>query len=250
MEISDATLGGRNKRGDWRPPDLIKVPAPFVWPPRPMAILKWFVGYLWPWQTVYVSIALVTWFFLTPELATMATFEAGWIGLVLARNVGLALLVFGGWHLYLYVFKAQGDDFKYTDRPPATNNKNFLFANQVRDNMFWTLASAVPIWTAFEVVTLWAYANGVVPMLAWGGNPVWFVVLLLLVPIIHDVHFYWIHRLIHWKPLYESVHKLHHRNVNIGPWSGLSMHPVEHLLYFSGLLVFWVVAAHRCMRSH
>jgi|TARA_B110000238_G_C15882533_1_gene334121 sterol desaturase/sphingolipid hydroxylase (fatty acid hydroxylase superfamily) len=40
------------------------------------------------------------------------------------------------------------------------------------------------------------------------------------------------------------VHALHHRNVNIGPWSGLSMHPVEHLLYLSSLLIHYVIPSH------
>ena len=52
------------------------------------------------------------------------------------------------------------------------------------------------------------------------------------------------HRLIHWPPLYRAVHKLHHNNVNPGPWSGLAMHPVEHLLYFSAVLVHWIVPSH------
>ncbi len=28
-------------------------------------------------------------------------------------------------------------------------------------------------------------------------------------------------------------HSLHHKSYNPGPWSGLSMHPVEHLLYYT-----------------
>ena len=44
--------------------------------------------------------------------------------------------------------------------------------------------------------------------------------------------------------VYKRFHALHHRNVNIGPWSGLSMHPVEHLLYFSTVLIHCLVASH------
>ncbi len=245
--MADTTLGTRDKRGDWRPPYLIQLPAPLAWPPQPVAVLKWLFGlpgYLWPWNSLYLAIALVTWFFLTPDLADMRNFELGWIAFILGRNLAMTILFVGAWHGYFYILKGQGTDFKYTSRPLATNNKAFLFGNQVHDNMFWNLASAVPIWTAYEVVTLWAYANGLLPFVNWETNPVWFATLLLLIPIIRELHFYWIHRLIHWRPLYVSVHKLHHRNVNIGPWSGLSMHPVEHLLYFSGVLVHWVIASH------
>ena len=40
------------------------------------------------------------------------------------------------------------------------------------------------------------------------------------------------------------VQYLHHLNKNPGPWSGLSMHPVEHLLYFSVVLIHFVVPSH------
>ena len=100
------------------------------------------------------------------------------------------------------------------------------------------------IWTAYEAVTWWLYANELLPYLSWASNPVWFIALIVLIPMIREVHFYLIHRLLHWKPLYRAAHYLHHRNVNIGPWSGLSMHPIEHLLYFSGVIVHWVIASH------
>ena len=63
----------------------------------------------------------------------------------------------------------------------------------------------------------------------WGA---WFV----LIPIWSSMHFYWIHRLIHFPLLYRLIHSLHHRNVVIGPWTGISMHPVEHLLYFGEIV--------------
>ena len=82
------------------------------------------------------------------------------------------------------------------------------------------------------------------PLVSWEAHPVYFTVLMLLIPLIREVHFYLVHRLLHWPPLYRTVHKLHHNNVNPGPWSGLAMHPGEHLLYFSGVLIHWIVPSH------
>ena len=110
--------------------------------------------------------------------------------------------------------------------------------------MFWTFASAVPVWTAFEVVTLWMMANHYIPTITFESNPVWFVVLMLIIPLFREIHFYLVHRLIHWPPLYRTVHSLHHKNANPGPWSGLAMHPVEHILYFSGVLIHWILPSH------
>jgi len=91
------------------------------------------------------------------------------------------------------------------------------------------------------VLSLWAMANGYIPNVSWQDYPIYCALVMLAIPIFREAHFYLIHRLIHWPPLYRTVHHLHHKNVNPGPWSGLSMHPVEHLLYFSGVLIHWIV---------
>jgi sterol desaturase/sphingolipid hydroxylase (fatty acid hydroxylase superfamily) len=128
--------------------------------------------------------------------------------------------------------KAQGNTFKYSAKWLDTDNPTFLFRNQTTDNMIWTLTSGIPIWTAYEVVTLWVFANDYIPWVSWAAHPVYFALLMLAIPLLREVHFYCVHRLLHVPVLYRTVHRLHHNNVNPGPWSGLAMHPVEHLLYF------------------
>ena len=241
----------RDGNGDWRPAERIKLPPIYAWPPRPAAITKWmfgFPGYLWPMNSLTLGITLATWFFLTPELAAMKTFEAWWIAWLLVRNVALTFMYFGGLHLYLYVLKGQGDHLKFSGKAFATNDKRFIFGDQVRDNMFRTLCFAVPIFTAYEALTYWLFANAFIGFVPIAEGSVafwaWFVALLLLAPVIHSVHFYFIHRLLHWRPLYRSVHRIHHYNVDVGPWSGLAMHPVELAVYFSTVCVQWLVALH------
>jgi sterol desaturase/sphingolipid hydroxylase (fatty acid hydroxylase superfamily) len=245
--VTDSEIGKRDRRGDWRPFKRLKPPPLMVWPPQPVGFLKWlfgYPGYLWPWSVLYLVVAVLTWTYLTPALTTMQGFAFGWVGLILARNLAMTLAVYGVWHLRLYYRKSQGTDFKYNSRWPSSDNAIFLFRSQTLENMFWTLVSGVPVWTAFEVVTLWAMANGLIPMLDIQAHPILASLFFVFILVYREVHFYLIHRLIHWPPLYRSVHSLHHKNVNPGPWSGLSMHPVEHALYFSGVLLHWVVASH------
>jgi hypothetical protein len=78
----------------------------------------------------------------------------------------------------------------------------------------------------------------------WQRHPVWFVVLMLAVPFWREFHFYWIHRAIHWKPMYKHVHSLHHKNVNPGPWSGMAMHPLETAIYLSSATIHWIIPSH------
>ena len=242
-----ADVDVRDRRGDWKPPSTIKSPPLFRLPFKPLAVLKWIFawpGYLLPWNLLYAVVAILTWAFLTPSLASMQTFEVWWIAAIFARNAVMLFLFVGAFHFALYVKQRQGTRYKYTNRWQAKDNPVFLFRNQVLDNMFWTFVSAVPVWTAFEVVTLWLMANGYIWTITWESNPVWFVVLMLLIPLFREVHFYLVHRLIHWAPLYRHVHSLHHKNANPGPWSGLAMHPVEHVLYFSGVLIHWILPSH------
>ena len=245
--MDDAAYGTRDSRGFWRPSKLIEYPPVFVWPANPAGVVKWlfgYPGYLWPWNSFYAVLAVLVWLFATPSLEQMRSFSAGWILFIFARNFALLFLFFGAFHLRLYIRKAQGTRFKYNAKWLDTASPRFLFGNQTIDNMIWSLGSALPIWTAYEVLTLWLFANGYVPFVGIAQHPIYFVVLLLLIPLFRELHFYAVHRLIHWPPLYHAVHKLHHHNVNPGPWSGLAMHPVEHLLYFSGIILHWIVPSH------
>lgn len=245
--MDDRRFGQEDSRGNWVPEKPISYGPFFEWPPNPRALLKFFFGfpgYFLPWNVLYAVAALLIWTYLTPPLDTLATFSPIWAGMILGRNIVLALLVYGAWHLWLYVWRRQGTQFKYNKQWPKEESGAFLFKNQTYDNMFHTLVSGVPIWTAYEVLLLWAYANQIAPMIEFSTHPVGFIALFFLVPFIHEVGFYFAHRLLHWTPLYEMAHKLHHRNVNPGPWSGLSMHPLEHVIYFSTIALFFLIPSH------
>ena len=245
--MDDSKVGTEDSRGYWVPNDRVSYGPVFEWPPRPKVLVKWFFGfpgYFLPWNVLYAVAAVGIWLYLTPPLDAFQTFSFGWAGLILLRNLVLTVAVYGAWHMWLYVWRKQGAVFKYNRKWPSEKSPVFLFNNQNYDNIFWTLVSGVPIWTAYELLLLWAYANGYAPMINPSEHPVGFVALFLLVPLVHEVGFYFAHRFLHWPPLYRVAHKLHHRNVNPGPWSGLSMHPIEHVIYFSTILLFFIIPSH------
>lgn len=245
--MAEAEFGSRDDRGHWRPFKNLAPPPLFVWPPKPVGFVKWlfgYPGYLFPWTLIYLAISLLTWRYLTPDLADMQTLRPGWIGFILARNFVLVVLVYSAWHVSLYFFRSQGTQFKYNARWPMQGNKTFLFSDQTKDNIAWTLGSAVPIWTGYEVVSLWMMANGFIPYLDIEQHPIYAAFMILVILLFRELHFYLTHRAIHWPPLYKRIHYLHHKNANPGPWSGLSMHPLEHLIYFSAALLHWVIPSH------
>ena len=250
-----STHGGRSERSDaayaatwgWRPPlPLEEVPV-FVWPPRPREALKYLVSLAFMGSLVipFTLTAALVWYYLQPPLETCAELRPDWILYLFARNLGLMLLVAGGLHLYFHTFKRQGPERKFDRRDLDRSNRKFFTSNQVWDNILYTCASGVTVWTAYEVLFFWAYANDWLPFyLDPAAHPVWFVLVLLAIPFWTSLHFYFVHRLLHWKPLYRIAHAVHHRNDNIGPWSGLSMHPIEHVIYLSSVLIHALFMTH------
>jgi sterol desaturase/sphingolipid hydroxylase (fatty acid hydroxylase superfamily) len=202
------------------------------------------VGLLWPYNLAIVILATATWMFFTPSLDRTVHFQLGWIAEIFVRDLILLTIVSGGLHLRLYTTRGQGKKFKYSERWLAKDDPKFLFRDQTWDNIFWNLTSGCFFWTAWEAVTLYLFANKLIPYLDWRLHPVYFLLMFLGFFLIRQVHFYFIHRLIHWKPLYRISHYVHHKNVNIGPWSGLSMNPIEHFIYFSCAILNWVIPSH------
>lgn len=236
--MDDLTYGTRNKRGDWSPNEPVRYAPLFTLPPKPKAFLAWLPHYFLPWNLLFALSAVAYWAWIVPPVATMRTLSWGWPLWLYAVNAVATLLFFGAFELHLYVLKRQERRFKYNGKfPSEQKSKAFWFESQNIDNILRTFLSGVTIWTVVEVLVLWAFANGWAPWLSLAEHPYYLVALALVVPIIHEFHFFCIHRLIHTPFLYKWVHSVHHNSVNPSPWSSLSMHPVEAFLYHA--VAFW-----------
>lgn len=220
-------------------PEPLEVPPLFQSPARPAAMLRWFITrYLWPQSLTWIALAVLIYHVFTPSIGRFASLDAIDIGLLWMRNAVMMLVVIGAQHWWLHIRRAQGTRFKYEARWLASNRRSFTFNNQTRDNMFWTIVSGGGIAALYEAIMFRLYAADAIPQLSslWAITVMTFAVFW-----IEGVHFYINHRLLHVDPLYRLAHALHHRNVNTGPWSGISMHPIEHLLYMSLPFVFLVI---------
>jgi sterol desaturase/sphingolipid hydroxylase (fatty acid hydroxylase superfamily) len=136
------------------------------------------------------------------------------------------------WHLALYAFKLA--------KRPFLESRIYSF-DKVVHNIFWTTSGLV-IWTGFENVMCYIWATGrlsYIPDTVSFGSVNGFVAFILAlggVPLWRSIHFYFAHRFIHMDDMYKQVHSLHHRNTDTEPFSGLCMHPVEHLYYYACIL--------------
>lgn len=241
--MTDIQHPERPNTGGWAPPEPVETPPLFIWPPKPMALFRWLFGkegYLLPFNIPIMIISTLIWWYLIPDMETMKTFQFGWIAQVYLVNL-VALAVWTSlWYARFYIQRAQDTEYKYNKRWPK-NTETFMFGSQLLDNMFWTLVSGVTIWTAYLVVTLWAMANGWLPYLDIGEHPYYFALFMFMIGLFREFHFYTVHRILHIGPLYKWFHSIHHKNSNPTPWSGMAMHPVEHVLYMSGVLIHWII---------
>lgn len=234
-------------RQEWNhKPDVpIQVSPLWQWPPKPWATFRWYFDgwFFLSINMAIVGLAFASYLWASPTLEQTLTLQFWWIALIFARNFVILCLVAGGLHLWFHKYAMQGQDKKYDPRPFPRSGRVFTLAHQLLDNMVWSLASGVTIWTAFEVLMLWAMANGWIELTTWAQSPIWFVAVFFLIPVWESFYFYWIHRLLHTNALYR-FHALHHRNTDVGPWSGLSMHPIEHVMYFGTVLIHFALPTH------
>ncbi|MBG1233502.1 sterol desaturase family protein [Aestuariivirga litoralis] len=236
--MDELAHGTRNKRGDWDPKNPADIAPIWHWPPQPIRVLKWIPSYFLPYDILFIASAFIWWHFVLPDVEVMKTLAWGWILKLFVINTVALFAFFGVFELRLYVLRGQGTRFKYNGKWPSENKSDvFWFKSQNVDSILRILFNAMPVWTAIEVAILCCFANGYVPWLSFADHPVYLIALLLMMPIIHETHFYLIHRLIHIPFMYKYVHSVHHNSVNPSPYSSLAMHPVELLLYLG--MAFW-----------
>lgn len=74
----------------------------------------------------------------------------------------------------------------------------------------------------------------------------WFFLSLLMTVVFHDTYFYWMHRLMHWKPIFPYAHHIHHRSHNPTPLAAFSFHPIEAIVEIGVLpLMLFLMPVHR-----
>lgn len=178
---------------------------------------------------VWFVIALGTYILFPYDFKKAETWAVDWVALRLLVNMVVVYAYFGFWNVSLYVLGWGKRKFNADKNPTASR----MFHN------IWYSTLGVIQWTAWEVCFMHAYATGKLPyvsdaeVMSSPTEMAKFIGWCLFVPLWRDFHFYFAHRTLHLRFLYKYVHSLHHRNTDIEPFSGLCMHPIEHLYYFS-----------------
>eukprot|EP00933_Yihiella_yeosuensis_P039574 TRINITY_DN33639_c0_g1_i1.p1 TRINITY_DN33639_c0_g1~~TRINITY_DN33639_c0_g1_i1.p1 ORF type:complete len:491 (-),score=48.52 TRINITY_DN33639_c0_g1_i1:90-1562(-) len=183
---------------------------------------------------IWFSIALA-WYACFPyDLASASQgWSYDWVCKRLLGNTLLALGYYGFFFCSLYVMSLGKRKYRAGSYPTA--------GNMIHNLWYWILG--VLQWTLSECAMMRLWATGKVPFISNTElltSPQQLLILIfwiLVVPQWRDLHFYIVHRFSHIRSFYKYVHALHHRNTDPEPFSGICMHPVEHLMYYSNALI-------------
>jgi Delta7-sterol 5-desaturase len=137
------------------------------------------------------------------------------------------------WFVLIYVVIAGGAWLFVVDRLPDSvaaggGRTQRMRPGQVRDELFLSFLSIL-IFAAQAIGLVWLLRNGWLHA-SW-ERPAWH--LLWELPVLYlwnEVHFFVTHRVLHWPPLYRTIHVRHHHSVITTPFSAYSFHPVESFL--------------------
>lgn len=156
-------------------------------------------------------------------------------GLMFARYV----LLSGGVYLIFYVWlKARFGRQKIQPKDPQRRQ----VLGEVRHSFYATLVFA-GVATGIYVARQFGYTKHYFDLSDYGTA--YFVFTLILLVLLHDTYFYWMHRLMHHPRLFRLVHRVHHESVNPTPLAALSFHPLEALIEFGIVpLIVFVLPVH------
>jgi Delta7-sterol 5-desaturase len=155
---------------------------------------------------------------LTWERLTLV-FGGGFVSHVL-RYVLLAGLTFAVFYLWrqrrLLALKIQA---RFPSR--AEMRREFLYSL-----LSLAIFAGIGVVTFLMVRAGWTKLYFDIARHGWG----WLAISTVLLIVAHDTYFYWTHRLMHWKPLFPLVHRIHHLSHAPTPWAAFAFHPIEAVI--------------------
>jgi sterol desaturase/sphingolipid hydroxylase (fatty acid hydroxylase superfamily) len=171
---------------------------------------------------------------------------------ILLENFCMWLILYSFATLVLYV-KPQKDLFR-----PLKLNKNFP-STELMTKEFSRSVVSVVIGSVWEMIIAYCVQHDKLPLVHYSAlelvegstknlSLTFIIAAGVGMYVWGDFHFYCVHRMLHIPFLYKNVHKIHHESFNPNPWSGLSFHPVEGVIYFSSAPIIALVVPYYLSR--
>jgi lathosterol oxidase len=127
---------------------------------------------------------------------------------------GIAYLIFYVWkHHYFWYSKIQQ---RYPDKEHIIREVVYSFFTII---VFGIVISLVGVAGKHGLTRVYPNIND--------KGYTYYIFSIVLMIFLHDTYFYWTHRLMHWKPLFKAVHRVHHLSINPTPFAAYAFHPLE-----------------------
>lgn len=127
---------------------------------------------------------------------------------------------------YWYYFVAKSEKFH-----KKRLSKRGFRKGQIRKEIIYSVKSSA-IFAAVGAGTYWLWQNGHTGVyLDPAQYGYWYLpVSLLIILLLHETYYYWVHRWMHHPKVFRIVHKVHHDSLTPTPWTAFSFHPWEGLI--------------------
>jgi len=137
--------------------------------------------------------------------------------IILMRYAIIAFLAY----LIFYVIKRRAWQYRRIQfRFPAANDYAREIGYSLLTAVIFTVVGYLTFMTPFREVT------HIYTSIADYGIG-YFIVSIILLLLLHDTYFYWTHRAMHHRAVFNWAHHTHHKSTNPSPWAAMAFHPLE-----------------------
>ena len=133
--------------------------------------------------------------------------------------------VAAGFFYYFYYVK---HDKRFRERRLS---KRTAKKEQLKKEIIWSIKSSA-IFAVVGAGLYWLWQNDLTAIyLDPSKYTFWYLPLsLVVISLIHETYYYWVHRWMHHPRVFRIVHKVHHDSRIPTPWTAFSFHPWESLI--------------------
>ncbi len=166
---------------------------------------------------VWFLIALTLYNVFPYDLEAGKTWACGWVLERAVVNVASTFIYFTFWTATTYYLRWTSRKYKQSNLGPSLS--------RMLHNVWFAFLGCLTF-TGWEVAFIHLYATGRLQYIpnAEVFSSVWnaatTILLIMLVPLWEEIHFYFSHRFLHVRVLYKYVHCVHHRNTDVDPFGG------------------------------
>jgi Delta7-sterol 5-desaturase len=113
------------------------------------------------------------------------------------------------------------------------NNIYLVRKLQIIKEIKWSVYSSI-IFALFSGLSFWAYQHGFTKIYnsISDHSVLYFIISPLLLLVLYETYYYWLHRFMHIPVIFKVVHKAHHESLHPTVFTSFAFHPIEAILQF------------------